>query len=116
MSLSEYRRVRLIANSETFEDELLLKRIKARFYTEQAEQRAFDIKRGTEELCRHFGVATLQGFGIRNDSPDIAAAGASLGYLGRYSKERTDAYNRDNENIDAASLWVFTRRQGATLN
>ena len=64
-----------------FEDELLLKRIKARFYTEQAEQRAFDIKRGTEKLCRHFGVATLQGFGIRNDSPDIAAAGALLGYL-----------------------------------
>ena len=54
----------LIANSEMFEDELLLKRIKARFYTEQAEQRAFDIKRGTEKLCRHFGVATLQGFGI----------------------------------------------------
>ena len=71
----------LIANSEMFEDELLLKRIKARFYTEQAEQRAFDIKRGTEKLCRHFGVATLQGFGIRNDSPDIAAAGALLGYL-----------------------------------
>ena len=71
----------LIANSEMFEDELLLKRIKARFYTEQAEQRAFDIKRGTEKLCRHFGVATLQGFGIRNDLPDIAAAGALLGYL-----------------------------------
>ena len=71
----------LIANSEMFEDELLLKRVKARFCTEQAEQRAFDIKRGTEKLCRHFGVATLQGFGIRNDSPDISAAGALLGYL-----------------------------------
>ena len=47
----------LIANSEMFEDELLLKRIKARFYTEQAEQRAFDIKRGTESYA---GILVLQ--------------------------------------------------------
>ena len=80
MSLSEYRRVSSL-QIRMFEDELLLKRIKARFYTEQAEQRAFDIKRGTEKLCRHFGVVPGQGFGIRNDSPDIAAAGALLGYL-----------------------------------
>lgn len=84
----------LIANPELFEAEELTKRIKARFYTEQAEQRAFDIKRNTDKLCAHFCVITLQGFGIRNDSPDIAAAGALFGYLEDTQKNALTHINR----------------------
>ena len=61
--------------------ELLAKRIKNKFYTEQTEQRSFDIARAQERLCAHFKVATLSGFGIRDNSFDIAAPGALLRYL-----------------------------------
>ncbi len=37
---------------------------------------------GHEALCRHFGVATLAGFGLADDDPGLAPAGALLRYLG----------------------------------
>ena len=71
----------IIAHELVFSDELLAKRIKNKFYTEQAEQRSFDIARAQERLTSHFKVATLSGFGIRDNSFDIAAPGALLRYL-----------------------------------
>ena len=43
---------------------------------------SFEQKRATEELHRHFGVKTLQGFGFEDSKgPDVASAGALLLYL-----------------------------------
>lgn len=71
----------IIAHEAVFEDELLAKRIKAKFYTEQIESRAFDIPRSQQRLCDHFGVATLAGFGLKDNTADVAAPGALLRYL-----------------------------------
>ncbi len=42
----------------------------------------FDIAGGARRLLDHFGVATLDGFGLSPDDPAIGAAGAILAYLG----------------------------------
>lgn len=48
----------------------------------------FSLRNAHELLCKHFGVKTLSGFGIADDAPAAAAAGALLAYL--YETQRTD--------------------------
>ena len=43
----------------------------------------FDAERADRELCRHFGVATLDVFGCRRRPLAVAAAGAIVAYLQR---------------------------------
>ncbi len=71
----------LIVHEGVFADELLEKRIKSKFYVEQQDQRAFDISRSQQRLTGHFGVATLAGFGLKDNSFDVTAPGALLRYL-----------------------------------
>ncbi|MBR3298203.1 MAG: DNA mismatch repair protein MutS [Clostridia bacterium] len=71
----------LIIHENVLADELLAKRIKSKFYIEQQDQRAFDIARGQQRLLAHFGVATLSGFGIKDNSFDVSSPGALLRYL-----------------------------------
>ena len=42
---------------------------------------SFESSRAEKLLCRHFGVATLDGFGLSGQRAAIAAAGAALAYL-----------------------------------
>jgi DNA mismatch repair protein MutS len=42
---------------------------------------AFDAGEAARALKQHFGLATLQGFGLEEGSPECAAAGALLAYL-----------------------------------
>jgi len=46
----------------------------------------FDPHTARSRLLRHFGTATLEGFGIGDDDPGIAAAGAVLEYLDETQK------------------------------
>jgi DNA mismatch repair protein MutS len=52
----------------------------------------FDLELATDSLCRHFGVASLDGFGCRGLSAGVAAAGAVF------------AYTRNNLRQDAAHI------------
>ncbi len=40
----------------------------------------FSPEKGRDALCRHFGVASIEGFGLARDSPAEQAAGAALLY------------------------------------
>ncbi len=71
----------LIVGEGVFANELLAKRIKSKFYVEQQDKRAFDIQRAQQRLTAHFGVATLSGFGIKDNSFDVSSPGALLRYL-----------------------------------
>lgn len=71
----------LIANPEFFENEQLSKQVKNKFYTEKFEERYFELRTGLDKLLKHFQVATLSGFGIRENGNEINAAGALMGYL-----------------------------------
>ncbi len=42
---------------------------------------SFDARKGFETATRHFGTATLRGFGFPDDDPALAAAGVVLAYL-----------------------------------
>lgn len=57
----------------------LLTQYALRDYPEQY----FDVERAERELCRHFGVATLDAFGCRRRPLAVAAAGAVIAYLQR---------------------------------
>ncbi len=71
----------LIANPAFFDNDSLAKQVKNKFYTEQFDERCFDLASGLERLKRHFGVATLSGFGINEKSTDVCASGALICYL-----------------------------------
>ena len=71
----------LIATPEFFENEQLSKQVKNKFYTEKFEERYFELRTGLDKLLKHFQVATLSGFGIRDNGNDINAAGALMCYL-----------------------------------
>ena len=47
---------------------------------------SFDQKAGAETLRRQFGTSNLRGFGLDDDSPEIAAAGLVLDYVSDTSK------------------------------
>ncbi|MCE5295016.1 MAG: DNA mismatch repair protein MutS, partial [Chlamydiales bacterium] len=44
----------------------------------------FDYNDAYDRICRHFKVATLDGFGLKNMAPGLSAAGAMLQYLGEW--------------------------------
>ncbi|MBN1835344.1 MAG: DNA mismatch repair protein MutS [Spirochaetales bacterium] len=47
---------------------------------------SFDLESNRQRLESQLGVAHLKGFGLESDSPEIAAAGVILGYLGDTAK------------------------------
>ncbi len=47
---------------------------------------SFDATASYQELTRQFGVANLKGFGLDDGSPEVAAAGAILGYVASASR------------------------------
>ncbi len=47
---------------------------------------SFDLETSRRELARQFGVASLKGFGLQDDSPELIAAGVILDYLRSTSK------------------------------
>jgi len=60
----------------------------------------FDLYQGRQRLLRHFGVATLEGFGIRDGDEDlIAPAGAILEYL-RETQKTTLGHIRGLQKVD----------------
>lgn len=65
----------------------------------QMDEQAFSVQKGRESLLRHFGVATLEGYGNAHLPLAIAAAGAVLDYVIRTNKESvkhlTDLYTYD---------------------
>lgn len=90
----------------------------------------FDTERATQELCQHFGVATLDTFGCRHRPLAVAAAGAILAYLQRMNPPLAGAlaglryYTTDGfvaidartwralEAVEAASTSTSTPRDG----
>jgi DNA mismatch repair protein MutS len=42
---------------------------------------AFDARFGADEVCNHYGVQSLDGFGLGDDAAPVAALGALLSYL-----------------------------------
>nr|MDY5756846.1 DNA mismatch repair protein MutS [Eubacteriales bacterium] len=71
----------IIANPALFSDAALIQLIKNKFYTEQFDERYFDLSSAAERLMRHFEVATLSGYGMRDKGIDVCAAGALMCYL-----------------------------------
>ena len=71
----------IIANPALFSDAALIQLIKNKFYTEQFDERYFDLSSAAERLMRHFEVATLSGYGMRDKGNDVCAAGALMCYL-----------------------------------
>jgi DNA mismatch repair protein MutS len=53
----------------------------------------FRLRDAADELRAHFGVATLEGFGLREDDPALGPAGALL----RYLREMTGAVSTDHD-------------------
>ncbi|HEV7923597.1 MAG TPA: DNA mismatch repair protein MutS [Thermoanaerobaculia bacterium] len=71
----------------------------------------FEAHGSHEYLSRHFGTQSLRGFGLEEDDPRIAAAGAALRYASASHKKSLDhvqALRVDNEadflQLDAATL------------
>lgn len=84
----------VIVNDVVFNDEVVGDSIKSKFYTELFDSRYFDIARGQEKLLRHFKVATLSGFGLRDNGFEIACAGALIAYLEETQKNALIHINR----------------------
>ena len=59
-----------------------------RYYTYQLEDWAFHRDFGYERLIRHFETKTLKGFGIEDFNEAVAAAGATLHYVGETRNDR----------------------------
>jgi DNA mismatch repair protein MutS len=64
----------------------------------------FDQEKGRRRLLRQFGMASLKGFGLEDDSPEILSAGALLDYLDDTAKSfiphvRGIAVYRDSEYV-----------------
>ncbi len=71
----------IIANDRLFAQETTIKRLRARYYVEQRDRRFFEDERCRRLLLKHFGVLSLEGFGIKDSSSHVNAAGALLSYL-----------------------------------
>lgn len=73
---------------------------------------SFEQSRAIEELHRHFGVRTLQGFGFDDErGPELSAAGALIAYLIENQRGRI-AHLRGLERFQPASIMAL---DGATL-
>ncbi|MCB9935252.1 MAG: DNA mismatch repair protein MutS [Planctomycetes bacterium] len=74
---------------------------------------SFDSNRAVEELHRHFGVQTLQGFGFEDSKgPELAAAGALLLYLNENQRGKL-AHIRSLERFHPGEVMALDR---ATLD
>lgn len=74
---------------------------------------SFDSKRAIEELHRHFGVTTLQGFGFDSPgTPDVTSAGALLAYMNENQRGKI-AHIRTLEKFNPRSIMALDR---ATLD
>jgi len=60
---------------------------------------AFDVARATAFLKRHFGVASLEGYGLKDQPCAVSAAGAALRYL-------KDTQKTDASHVDRISAWA----------
>ncbi|MCC6575183.1 MAG: DNA mismatch repair protein MutS [Planctomycetes bacterium] len=74
---------------------------------------SFDAARADKELCKHFGVKTLAGFGFDSaGGPDISSAGALLAYLAENQKGKL-AHIRGLEKFEPRAVMALDR---ATLD
>lgn len=101
--LSRINATEIIANENLLKNEALTQRIKRQYYLEcYKAPYAFDQKRGYDKLTRHFGVASLAGFGCESMTLAISAAGALMGYLEETQKNSLEhikkiSVNRSSE-------------------
>ena len=99
----------------TSEDPQLVS-IRARLGPRVSERDAwrFDRESALRRLCAHFGVASLQGFGIEDHSPVVAAAGALVEYLEETQKNACSHILRI-ESVDPSKFLVLDRATSACL-
>ncbi len=71
----------LIVSETLYADELLKRRLSASYFVEKLGDAAFAPAAARDRLKRHFGVATLEGFGLTEQAGAIGAAGALMQYL-----------------------------------
>ncbi|HMP03638.1 MAG TPA: DNA mismatch repair protein MutS, partial [Gemmatales bacterium] len=73
---------------------------------------SFDLSTAQRLLQRHFGVQTLEGFGVRDDAPCVPAAGALLAYLHETLKGNLQHVTRLEPHRSEATLYLdqATRR------
>ena len=100
----------IITNMSFTDKGQALKNVTNKIYVEQLDERSFDAAAGQSELIKHFKVATLEGFGLRDKSPEVCAAGALLAYLEDTQKNSlmhidkiTKLYRSEYMRIDAAT-------------
>ncbi len=79
--LARIRPAELLVSPELMAQPFLSKTLSAAYYIEQSPPQSFSLSAGRERLLRHFGVATLSGFGCENLPLAISAAGALMRYL-----------------------------------
>ncbi len=74
----------------------------------------FDRESSARTLCQHFGVATLEGFGVDPRSALIPAAGALVEYLQETQRSACE-HVRKIELVDASDYLTLDRATRATL-
>lgn len=70
-----------IANGAFFEQDYLKKRFQNVCYLEKEPDSVFQFRRAEEVLKTHFGVSSLNGFGMEHCALAVSAAGALMQYL-----------------------------------
>lgn len=77
----------IVLDPETLDtDSRLYKSCRAKFYVTEISSRSFDAEKAEERLLRHFKIASLQCFGIRDTSFEVGCIGALVGYLEQTQK------------------------------
>ena len=71
----------IIANESAFEQEYLVKRIRASYYLENLANVRFHIDLSEKRLKEHFSIASLKSFGLDGKALAVGASGALLSYL-----------------------------------
>ena len=71
----------VVANEQHFEQEYLIKRIRAAYYLEKLPNVKYHPDQAEKRLKQHFSVASLKGYGLEGKTLAIGAAGALLSYL-----------------------------------
>ena len=82
--LDELARIRpreILANEALFLQPFLSKRLTSQYYLEPFSAQAFLPERAKNRLMRHFGVASLDCFGLEKSPIALSAAGALMQYL-----------------------------------
>jgi DNA mismatch repair protein MutS len=82
------------------------------FYTNTFDEWVFTREFGYECLIRHFGTASLKGFGVEDLDLGIIAAGACIHYLAETHHERCDHISRISRIEEEHYVWLdrFTIR------